>query len=658
MAEETQLVHAPFLDMDLIEILWKQDEDLGVSRDRFDFRLAAEKKQDTQVKGESTDGAFAPTDDKPSPSDLEVPTEEANPWEGFEYRIDSETGEHVLGADVEKEKEASGGNWPQISDEDTAFSLPEEDRDALFAELDRIFEGSSPQAADLYQSDDYWQTQERMPVPMVSAAPPGNYSDPYPPSGVLLQNATLGPPPLTDFFMPGANTFGTAMCSDLPGGNSTSVCEGPTYGNDFPDYLYPGNGSSCSGPQPDFLSADFLADEDLHLMDLMASSTEMSSVPYPVELTVAEDRADNSSDTGVSSMCSERVPSITDDHEWLDSGSEASSHTSGDVDSYHFPGAQKKYKLYGRKPCFATGEAEVLAPFGSYPSVFPSRQPSHHSSARRHSHNSTSSSNSCSSLDSEDGHPLNGFLGTDKASLPSPIHSLRPQAPRPLYALQHNEPLKISPPRLAYQHGMAIQHNHSYSAAEDVVGTSSHSVSSDGEQRGRSMDDSAEERARASRDEKRARALALPISTEDIINLPIEEFNEKLAKFELTDAQLALIRDIRRRGKNKVAAQNCRKRKLDQICSLQQDVELLHLERQELEVRHESLQTTRNTALDKYSRLCQLLSKSCEDFGDLRLPANGTTNCVSVSSAVNGGVARSGEDEVKGAKAKRRLQEQ
>ena len=59
--------------------------------------------------------------------------------------------------------------------------------------------------------------------------------------------------------------------------------------------------------------------------------------------------------------------------------------------------------------------------------------------------------------------------------------------------------------------------------------------------------------AQASRDERRARALNIPIVTCDIINLPIDEFNERLAKYDLTEAQLSLIRDIRRRGKNKVS---------------------------------------------------------------------------------------------------------
>ncbi|XP_075950263.1 endoplasmic reticulum membrane sensor NFE2L1b isoform X2 [Anarhichas minor] len=76
----------------------------------------------------------------------------------------------------------------------------------------------------------------------------------------------------------------------------------------------------------------------------------------------------------------------------------------------------------------------------------------------------------------------------------------------------------------------------------------------------------------ASRDERRARSMKIPFSNEKIINLPVEEFNELLAKHHLSEGQLALVRDIRRRGKNKMAAQNCRKRKLDTIINLEQGV--------------------------------------------------------------------------------------
>ncbi|XP_072106901.1 LOW QUALITY PROTEIN: endoplasmic reticulum membrane sensor NFE2L1-like [Mobula birostris] len=84
------------------------------------------------------------------------------------------------------------------------------------------------------------------------------------------------------------------------------------------------------------------------------------------------------------------------------------------------------------------------------------------------------------------------------------------------------------------------------------------------------------------RDERRARVLKIPFSNDKIINLPVDEFNELLSKYQLTEAQLTLIRDIRRRGKNKLAAQNCRKRKLDTILNLDQDVEQLKRQRARL----------------------------------------------------------------------------
>uniref|UniRef100_A0A671MSC3 Endoplasmic reticulum membrane sensor NFE2L1 n=2 Tax=Sinocyclocheilus anshuiensis TaxID=1608454 RepID=A0A671MSC3_9TELE len=77
------------------------------------------------------------------------------------------------------------------------------------------------------------------------------------------------------------------------------------------------------------------------------------------------------------------------------------------------------------------------------------------------------------------------------------------------------------------------------------------------------------------RDEKHARLLNLPFSNEHIINLPVDEFNRLLAKYHLNETQLTLIRDIRRRGKNKMAAQNCRRRKLDVLLGLGGSVDSL-----------------------------------------------------------------------------------
>ncbi|NXF48341.1 NF2L2 factor, partial [Oceanites oceanicus] len=88
--------------------------------------------------------------------------------------------------------------------------------------------------------------------------------------------------------------------------------------------------------------------------------------------------------------------------------------------------------------------------------------------------------------------------------------------------------------------------------------------------------------AHLTRDEQRAKALQIPFPVEKIINLPIDDFNEMMSKEQFNEAQLALIRDIRRRGKNKVAAQNCRKRKLENIVELEQDLSNLKDEKEKL----------------------------------------------------------------------------
>jgi hypothetical protein len=62
----------------------------------------------------------------------------------------------------------------------------------------------------------------------------------------------------------------------------------------------------------------------------------------------------------------------------------------------------------------------------------------------------------------------------------------------------------------------------------------------------------AEARARHSRDERRARELGVPFNINEVINLPMDEFNDMLSRHELNEEQLNLCRDIRRRGKNKV----------------------------------------------------------------------------------------------------------
>jgi len=78
---------------------------------------------------------------------------------------------------------------------------------------------------------------------------------------------------------------------------------------------------------------------------------------------------------------------------------------------------------------------------------------------------------------------------------------------------------------------------------------------------------------RLTRDERAAKNINIPYTVQYIINCSMEEFNDILNNKSLGNDQIGLCRDIRRRGKNKIAAQNCRKRKIDQISNLEEELD-------------------------------------------------------------------------------------
>lgn len=130
---------------------------------------------------------------------------------------------------------------------------------------------------------------------------------------------------------------------------------------------------------------------------------------------------------------------------------------------------------------------------------------------------------------------------------------------------------------------------------------------------------------RENRDERKARELGLPFTLDEVIDLPIDGFNDLLAAHTLNEPQLSLCRDIRRRGKNKVAAQNCRKRKMDLISQLEGDVSRARHQKQVLIAEREELFRLRNQWSDKLMHLehavLRGLNKNVEDFTlDLKGP--------------------------------------
>ncbi|KAM3822003.1 endoplasmic reticulum membrane sensor NFE2L1 isoform 1-T2 [Vipera latastei] len=139
-----------------------------------------------------------------------------------------------------------------------------------------------------------------------------------------------------------------------------------------------------------------------------------------------------------------------------------------------------------------------------------------------------------------------------------------------------------NPPQLQYLPYLEhVGHNHTYNMAPRTLDTDESQPASVGKKSSKEKQADFLDK-QMSRDEHRARAMKIPFPNEKIINLPVEEFNELLSKYQLSEAQLSLIRDIRRRGKNKMAAQNCRKRKLDTILNLERDVDDLQRDKSKL----------------------------------------------------------------------------
>ncbi|XP_019764922.1 segmentation protein cap'n'collar isoform X2 [Dendroctonus ponderosae] len=670
-------------DMDLIEVLWKQDVDLGFSLElaRQEEQLKEKTALETEalktdcdpstslLSDEDDEGLKADKDEKIKEEEPESEPPEEDIWAGVDYTIDTETGEYVIKGEPGAEANSS------CALEDLALPLPEflldealrlvalEDENSqqknasgLLTGLEAL-ENSTKKAdtsestnsssdigvdfdifADMIQTPQFHHPhhraafQSRMPyvrtvsmeqrwqdlANLLSLPNPGeihpfgahhalpNYGHPhahahpattYDARGVLLHNATL-PTPMGDLnsTMPYGNLGGTISNAVATSMNLTNSSEPMGEPSSAPHYkLEPSNdmmyyqnntGSEFSNNQTDGFLSNLLNDEDLQLMDMAMNEgmytmrmlesnntvSNMSMNNTAVTTSVSRhdmERLDTSSDSAVSSMGSERVPSLSDG-EWCDAGSDSGHTTNGEPYSQDY---QNKYRPFDYSYSNRLSENARMNPV-------PQKK---HLMYGKRFHTSGFS---------EYRDPTNSFQqenSTSRAKVPEIKYSCSAEFTHLPRTVDH------------------IQHNHTYHLPAENSGPMQRPVSRDKGKSRRS------EEEHLSRDEKRARALNIPITVDDIINLPMDEFNERLSKYDLSEAQLSLIRDIRRRGKNKVAAQNCRKRKLDQILSLADEVKEMRDRKMSIMNEHKYSLVELKRMQDKYQQLYRHVFQNLRD---------------------------------------------
>lgn len=301
------------------------------------------------------------------------------------------------------------------------------------------------------------------------------------------------------------------------------------------------------------------------------------------------EKMDTSSDSALSSMGSERVSSLSDG-EWCDGGSD-SGHTPADM---YMADYTTKYRPYDYS---YSNRTQPLSSLDSSERnrIAPVAQKKHQMFGKRYfQEQGTSALNQPppTPIKYEYGNPSISTFPTNQARQAEGVANNKTSEIKYSCTVEFARQLQSS--RNAVEH---VQHNHTYHLPAECTGAMQRPVSRD-KAKSRKSDEE-----HLTRDEKRARALNVPLPVHEIINLPMDEFNERLSKYDLNEAQLTLIRDIRRRGKNKVAAQNCRKRKLDQILSLADEVRDVRDRKHRLIAERDFMLSERQRVKDKFAQL-------------------------------------------------------
>ncbi|XP_015271654.1 PREDICTED: transcription regulator protein BACH2 [Gekko japonicus] len=118
----------------------------------------------------------------------------------------------------------------------------------------------------------------------------------------------------------------------------------------------------------------------------------------------------------------------------------------------------------------------------------------------------------------------------------------------------------------------------------------------------------------------RGHEVKLPFPVDQITDLPRNDFQMMIKMHKLTSEQLEFIHDVRRRSKNRIAAQRCRKRKLDCIQNLECEIRKLVCEKEKLLSERNQLKACMGELLDNFSCLSQEVCRdmqSSEQIQDL-----------------------------------------